>query len=51
MALDNKDKYLWELLTHLKGILWGEVTVSVKAGEPVMVSERRDTKLERGKDS
>lgn len=48
LALANQDKYLWELLTQLKGVVWGEVTVTVKAGEPVMISERRDTKLEKG---
>lgn len=40
MTLDDK-----EILRMIHSLEWGEVTVRVKNGKPVMISKREDVKL------
>jgi hypothetical protein len=40
MTLDDED-----IIRMIRSLEWGEVTVKVKNGKPVMVSKREDVKL------
>lgn len=39
------DKEEANIIEAIRSLMWGEVTVKVKNGKPVMVSKREDVKL------